>query len=147
MIVRQFRPSDLPTLFEIDQSCFSPGIAYSREELASFISHRSSMTWVAEAEGKIVGFVIVGHQQTRVGHVITIDVVDGWRRRGVGTALMDFAENWARKVKLGLMYLETAENNLNAQKFYEARGYRKVDKVDRYYSNELAAWVMVKRLK
>lgn len=148
MIVRQFRPSDLPTLCEIDQSCFSPGIAYSHEELESFINHRSSMTWVAEADdGKVAGFAIAGRQQARVGHIITIDVIDGWRRRGVGTALMEVAENWARKAKLGLMYLETAENNLSAQKFYEARGYRKVDKVDRYYSNELAAWVMVKRLK
>jgi ribosomal-protein-alanine N-acetyltransferase len=147
MIVRRFQSSDLSTLCEIDQSCFSPGIAYSRQELLSFISHRSSMTWVAEASGKIVGFVVASRQQARVGHIITIDVLDAWRRQRVGTALMDVAENWARKAKLELMYLETAENNLSAQKFYEIRGYRKVDKVDRYYSNEVAAWVMVKRLK
>ncbi|HVA01600.1 MAG TPA: N-acetyltransferase [Terriglobia bacterium] len=147
MILRPFQPSDLPTLSEIDRSCFSPGIAYSREELASFIGHRSSSTWVAEAGGEVVGFVVASRQPARVGHIITIDVVDAWRRRGVGSALMDAAESWARKAKLGLMYLETAENNLEAQCFYEARGYRKVDKVDRYYSNSLAAWVMVKRLK
>jgi len=147
MIVRRFEPSDLPTLCEIDQSCFSPSIAYSREELASFISHRSSMTWIAEEDGKVVGFVVGSREAGRVGHIITIDVLDAWRRRGVGAALMEVAENWARKAKLELMVLETAEDNLSAQRFYEARGYRKVDKVDRYYSSELAAWVMVKRLK
>jgi ribosomal protein S18 acetylase RimI-like enzyme len=147
MIVRSFQPSDLPRLSEIDRSCFSPGIAYSREELAGFIGHRSSSTWVAEADGEVVGFVVASRQPPRVGHIITIDVVDAWRRRGVGSALMEVAESWARKAGLGLMYLETAENNLAAQRFYEARGYRTVDKVDRYYSNSLAAWVMVKRLK
>lgn len=147
MIIRPFQFSDLPTLCEIDRRCFPPGIAYSRRELESFIRHRSSLTWVGETDGEIAGFVVASRQPARVGHIITIDVVDAWRRRGVGSALMDVAETWARKAKLELMYLETAENNPAAQRFYEARGYRKIDKVDRYYSNSLAAWVMVKRLK
>jgi [ribosomal protein S18]-alanine N-acetyltransferase len=147
MIVRRFQPSDLPTLSQIDQSCFPPGIAYLPQELADYISHRSSKTWVAEESGKVVGFVVANRQPAGVGHIITIDVIDGWRQRGVGSALMEVAEGWARKSKLDLMYLETAENNAGAQEFYEARGYRKVDKVDRYYSNSLAAWVMVKRLR
>ena len=147
MIVRRFQPSDFSTLSEIDRSCFAPGIAYSPGELKSFIDHRSSMTWVAEASGKVVGFLVANRQPTRVGHIITIDVVESWRGQGVGTALMEEAEIWARKAKLELMYLETAENNLKAQRFYEARGYRKVNKVDQYYSPDLAAWVMVKHLK
>ena len=146
MIVRRYQASDLSILSEIDRTCFPPGIAYTRKELESFIGHRSSVTWVAEAGGALAGFVVASRQPARVGHIITIDVVDAWRRRGVGSALMEAAESWARKARLGLMYLETAEDNLAAQRFYEARGYRKVDKVDRYYSNSLAAWVMVKRL-
>ena len=147
MIVRRFEPSDLPTLYEIDQSCFSPEIAYSREELASFISHRSSMTWIAESDGKISGFVVANRQPDRVGHIITLDVLEARRRRGVATSLMDAAEAWARKAKVKLIYLETAEDNLSAQKFYESRGYRKADKVERYYSNGQAAWVMIKHLE
>jgi len=147
MIVRRYQPSDLSNLFEIDRTCFPPGIAYTRKELESFIAHRFSVTWVAEANGEVAGFVVASRQPSRVGHIITIDVVGAWRRRGVGFALMEKAESWARKARLDLMYLETAEDNLEAQKFYEARGYRKVNKVDRYYSNSLAAWVMVKRLK
>ena len=59
---------------------------------------------------------------------------------------MNVAEKWARKAKLQIIYLETAEDNLAAQSFYEARGYRKVELVDRYYSDGQAAWVMVKNL-
>ncbi len=147
MRIRDFQPSDLSRLSEIDQLCFPPGVAYLREELASFIAHRSSKTWVAEENGRIVGFVVAGREPTRVGHIVTIDVLEGSRRQGVGAELMSIAESWARKAKLQLMYLETADNNLAAQKFYEARGYRKVDKVDGYYTNGQAAWVMVKRLK
>lgn len=147
MQIRDFQLSDLPRLTEIDQSCFSPGVAYSREELAGFIGHRSSRTWVAEEDGRIVGFAVAGREPVRIGHIVTIDVVEDSRRKHVGTRLMDSAEEWARKAKLQLMYLETAENNVAAQAFYAARGYRKVELIDRYYSDGQSAWVMVKRLQ
>ena len=147
MLIRDFQPSDLPTLSEIDRKCFPPGVSYSREELAAFIAHRSARTWVAEDEGAIVGFVVASREPARVGHIITIDVLEDSRRKGTGTVLMKAAEDWSRKAGLQLIYLETAEDNLTAHSFYEARGYRKVDKVERYYSNGQAAWVMMKHLK
>src|SRR6185437_17135102 len=100
MRIRPYQPSDLPTLSRIDQSCFPPGIAYSREELAGYVRHRSSVTWVAEANGAIVGFIVVSRQPARIGHIITIDVLEEWRGRGVGSALMSAADQWARQAKL-----------------------------------------------
>ena len=147
MRIRAFKPADLPTLSEIDQKCFPPGVSYSKDVLAAFIAHRSSRTWVAEHEGSIAGFLIADREPVRIGHITTIDVLEGFRRRRTGTELMDVAENWARKAGLRLIYLETAEDNLAAQAFYEGRGYQKVDKVEGYYSNGQAAWVMVKHLK
>lgn len=102
---------------------------------------------MAEVEGSIVGFVVANREPPRIGHIITIDVVGNCQRQGVGRELMNAAENWARKARLRIMYLETAEDNLAAQNFYEARGYRKVDKVERYYNNGQAAWVMIKHLE
>jgi ribosomal-protein-alanine N-acetyltransferase len=147
VLIRDFQPSDLPTLSKIDQQCFPPGISYSKEELAAYIAHRSARTWVAEDGDSIVGFVVANREPPRVGHIITIDVLEGCRRRGTGTELMNVAEQWAHKAKLQIIYLETAEANLAAQSFYEARGYRKVELVNRYYSDGQSAWVMVKKLK
>lgn len=146
MQLRPYRPSDLQTLYKIDQACFPPGVSYSRKELASFIGSRNSRTWVAEASEGIVGFLVADRQPQQVGHIITVDVVVEQRRRGVGARLMDAAEDWAKDAGLRLIYLETAEDNLVAQRFYEARGYAKTEKLEGYYSNGTAAWVMVKRL-
>jgi len=115
--------------------------------LSGFIGHRRSRTWVAEESGEVVGFLIAERQAEKVAHIVTIDVVDGWRRRGVGSLLMDAAEHWAREEKLLLVYLEAAEHNAPARSFYEARGYRKVDHVENYYSDGASAWVMLKWLK
>ena len=148
MQLRPFRISDLDTLCLIDQACFPPGISYSRTELGRFIAHRQSRTWVAEDGREIVGFLIANrHPMQPLAHIITIDVIEPWRRRGVGRALMDAAENWAREQRLKAVALETAEHNRPAQKFYAARGYVKHEKLEHYYTDGAAAWVMVKWLE
>ena len=147
MHLRDVRSEDLETLYGIDQACFAPGIAYSREALSEFIGNRRSRTWVAEEKGAVVGFLIAERQARKAAHIVTIDVVESWRRRSVGSLLMDAAEDWAREQKLELVYLEAAENNLPARGFYEARGYKKVDHVPNYYADGASALIMLKRLK
>jgi [ribosomal protein S18]-alanine N-acetyltransferase len=146
MKVRSYRRSDLPKLHEIDQTCFPPGISYSREELERFIRMRSARTWVAEEQGEIAGFVVVDRQPKGVAHIVTVDVIESRRRTGVGGALMEVAESWARQERCRLMYLETAEDNLAAQSFYDRHHYTRVERIPDYYSTGLAAWVMVKWL-
>ena len=146
MRLRSFRPDDLQTLYEIDQACFVPGISYTREELTAFIGHRHSQTWVAEENGEITGFLIAEREQRKILHIVTIDVLKAWRRRRVGSLLMEAAERWAHDHSLRMIGLETAQDNLAAQKFYQARGYRKVDEIKQYYGDGTTAWVMVKEL-
>jgi len=146
MRLRSFLPGDLGSLYEIDQACFAPGISYSREELARFIGHKNAKTWVTEEAGEIAGFLIAHREPRHILHIVTIDVVKAFRRQGVGSVLMDAAEQWARDQELRLVGLETAEDNLGARRFYEARGYRKVDRIERYYADGTAAWVMAKEL-
>jgi len=146
MHLRPFRAVDLPVLYRIDQACFVPGISYTRDELAGFIGHRASQTWVAEDEDTIVGFLIAQREPRKILHIVTIDVTQSHRRRGVGTLLMDAAERWAADNKLLMIGLETAENNATAQVFYSRRGYVKVGDIPGYYGDGTNAWVMVKQL-
>jgi ribosomal protein S18 acetylase RimI-like enzyme len=147
MQLRAFRPADLQTLFEIDAACFPPGISYSLQELAGFISGRGSETWVAEAEGGIAGFLIAARAPGKMMQIVTIDVRENWRRRGVGAALMDAAEQWGREQGCEGARLQTGEGNRAAQAFYRARGYVKLGEISRYYSDGSTAWVMGKALK
>jgi ribosomal-protein-alanine N-acetyltransferase len=147
MIVRSHRPSDFDVLYRIDLECFPPGISYSRDELAGFIHHPTSKTWVAEEDGEIIGFLVAGRETRQTGHVITIDVPRKWRRHGIGKSLMGVAESWARRSGLDRLSLETGEDNRTAHKFYEALGYQIAGRIENYYSDGSAAWVMMKPLK
>lgn len=144
--LRPFRPVDLDMLAVVDQACFPPGIAYTRAELAGFIGQRNAKTWVAEAEEEIVGFVVAERPARQVAHLITIDVVELWRRRGVGAKLMDAVEGWASEQGLRMIYLETAEDNSSAQRFYQKRGYVQIESLKDYYARGLDAWLMAKQL-
>jgi len=147
MQIRTYRPSDLQTLYEIDQACFPPGVSYSKREIWHFINRRGSRTWIAQEGNEIAGFLIASRESKEVGHIVTIDVVEGWRRRGVGGALMDAAEAWAAEEGLRVLFLETAEENIAAQRFYAARNYVKLEKIENYYGDGTAAWVMGKTVK
>ena len=91
--------------------------------------------------------MIADREPKAAGHIVTIDVVERYRRKGVGKALMEAVEAWAARGGLRLIYLEAAESNASAQAFYEARGYEKLETIENYYADGEAAWVMVKRLR
>ncbi len=147
MQLRPFKPTDLETLYQIDRACFPTGVAYSREELGRFIRHCNSRTWVAQEGNETTGFVVAQRISGEVLHIITIDVKEAWRRKGVGNTLMEAAEVWAGAQKLRYASLETAAENSAAQAFYRRRGYQKLGHVNDYYGRGSAAWVMGKRLQ
>ena len=148
-VIRDFKPEDFDTLWGIDQSCFPPGIAYSRVELKSFIRHPRTFTLVAqdvEQDGHgINGFIVV--DQGSIGHVITIDVVAEARRLGVGSRLLQAAEDKLRTAGAGAVGLETAVDNISALSFYKRHGYSVIRTWPRYYSNGVDALVLKKNLK
>ncbi|MGH9344243.1 MAG: GNAT family N-acetyltransferase [Terriglobia bacterium] len=147
MLLRDYTPADLNALHAIDAACFPPGISYTLEELRSFITHRRAKTWVAGEGGEAVGFLVA--HKTAAGpvveaHIVTLDVAAAVRRRGVGSALMNAAEQWARAQGCPCVSLETAEDNHAAQAFYRKRGYEKTEMIKNYYGHGTSAWVMTK---
>jgi [ribosomal protein S18]-alanine N-acetyltransferase len=163
--VRDHRPGDFDTLWKLDQSCFAPGIAYSRYELKTYMGRGGAFTLVAEAAGdasegngedqgdgavrkedRVLGFLVAECGRRKLGHVITIDVRSEARRHRVGSALLDAAELRLRSAQCELVRLETAVDNLAALSFYKRRGYNVVQTIPRYYSSGVDALLLEKQL-
>jgi ribosomal-protein-alanine N-acetyltransferase len=153
-ILREFQREDFETLWNIDQKCFTPGISYSRLELASYIRHCRSLTLVAEstkaehkAEGStILGFIVAEVDGRGIGHIITIDVIAAARRFGIGSSLLGAAEDRLRAARCPGVRLETAVDNLGALAFYKRHGYFLTKTVPHYYSNGVDALILRKEL-
>ena len=154
---RDFHKADFETLWQIDQACFDPQLAYSRLELAFYMRRPGAFTLVADAEGedvsgdggterRIVGFV-VAEARGKAGHIITIDVVAEARRAGIGSGLLLAAEKRLRQAGAVAVELETPVNNAVAIRFYKEMGYFVEKTVTGYYSNHVDALVMRKELE
>ena len=147
--LREYRVEDFQTLYEIDRSCFPPGIAYSRLELTHYMKLRGAFTIVAETQRKtpeIAGFLIAQRHPKGMGHVITIDTLKPFRRHGLGRLLMKAAEDRLRAAGCDAIFLEVAVDNASAIRFYKRLKYFVLKTLPRYYPNKLDAYLMAKRL-
>ncbi len=150
-VLRPYEPADFERLWQIDQQCFTRGIAYSKRELAHYIAMRGAFTVVAETptrkrEHAIVGFLVGQKLRKGMGHVVTIDVVPEARRGGLGARLMEECEERLRKAGCHAIYLETAVDNEVALRFYKRLGYAVLKTIPRYYAGNLDALLLGKRL-
>ena len=145
-VIRDFRPDDFDTLWRIDQECFPPGIAYSRQELTVYVRQRGAFTLVAvdAVGGTIAGFIVA--YGGLAGHIITIDVIAAARHAGVGSELLRAAEDRLRAGGSKAAELETAVDNAAALSFYKRHGYSVIRTWPRYYSNGVDALVLRKNL-
>ena len=143
--LRVYRPEDFEQLYEIDQACFPPGVAYSRRTLRWFLGLRGADCVVAEDDKNILGF-IVSHRRGPEAHIVTIDVLEPHRRRGVGSALLHEAESRLGARGVGTVWLETATDNAAAVAFWQKHGYRTRSLLKDYYPGLLNAFSMTKAL-
>ncbi len=143
--IRPAAREDLDALFALDQTCFRPGIAYSKTELRYFLFHPRSISVVAEDGGSIAGFAIVEfllEEGRRIGHVITIDVPAALRRTGVGRLLMDALLDSCRESEAAAVRLEVAVDNEAAIAFYQRLGFTQMGRMRGYYMGKLDALTM-----
>jgi ribosomal-protein-alanine N-acetyltransferase len=153
--IRDYRAADFNRLWEIDQLCFAPGIAYTQMDLTGFLASRGKIALVAECDAgtqdkpqtsRIAGF-IVAHRRGQVGRVLTIDVLPEARGYGLGTRLMNECEGRLRTAGCSHVLLETAVNNEAALRLYSKLGYEILGIFPEYYaSHSLDAFRMGKQL-
>jgi ribosomal-protein-alanine N-acetyltransferase len=149
-MIRPFQGRDLVRLYQLDQACFPQGVAYSRAELQYFLTHPRCSCWIAEQpDSKLAGFVIL-ERATRngrpAGHIITLDVDPADRRHGLGTLLMQTAEDQMKQEGAAAISLEVAENNAAARQFYRGLGFVNKGKIAKYYGGSIDAEVMEKAI-
>lgn len=101
---------------------------------------------IPSAQGDVAGFIVAETDGRASGHIVTIDVVRTARRSGVGSLLLQAAEDRLRVVGCLSIELETAVDNLSALSFYKRHAYSVIKTFPRYYSNGVDALVLRKGL-
>lgn len=100
-----------------------PGEAFFIGEL---IRGSGSLALVAEADGDVVGNVLISRERNVItDHIgtLSICVAHDWRDAGIGTALMQAAVEWARERGLAKVVLGVFPDNERAIAVYEHVGF------------------------
>ncbi len=108
---------DFATSFDTDERIF-------RESFIKLLESRSALVLVAEEEKYLIGYCLGFCHDTfyangRVAWLEEIMVIASHRRRGVGEAMMETFESWAKNEGAVLSALATRR----AASFYNAIGY------------------------
>lgn len=143
-LVRQAGPDDveqLAPLFDAYRQFYQQpsDLALARDFLAERLSRAESVVFVAERDGRAVGFVQLyplfsstAARPRRLWLLNDLFVSPDVRGGGVGRALMERARRLAEETGAVGLELATAVTNRGAQRLYESLGYRLDDGFLRY---------------
>ena len=98
----------------------------SREEVAEYLKRNPGLSRVAEAEGRIVGAVMCGHDGRR-GWIYHLAVAPEYRGQGVGKMLLDDCVRGLREAGLKRAIILVEGNNAAGQKFWLREGWENID--------------------
>lgn len=109
-------------------------------------------------EGKIVGYIMPRIEWgfsnlkqlptlVRKGHVVSIAVLEEYRRKGIGTALLESSmRSMKNEYNADEVYLEVRVSNYAAIRLYEKLGFKKVKVLKSYYADGEDAYLMARPL-
>jgi len=143
--LRPYTSEDFESLFEIDQACYAADVAYSRAELRAYLRFPNADCLMAVMRVKPVGFCLTAHREKR-GHIITIDVLEAYRRHKIGSRLLEAVESRLAESGVNEVILETATENHSAIAFWEKHGYRTRGIWKGYYPGGRDAYAMIKSI-
>ena len=139
MIIREFTPTDLKRVYEIENMSFDQ--SYGLNMFKSLYDMGTGFL-VAEVDGYIIGYILFWIKYQNQGHIISLAVDKNYRRMRAGTRLLSKAIQVLMLFNVANIYLEVNEKNCGAYEFYKSFNF-KVDRiVPSYYASGDGAIVM-----
>lgn len=131
--IRRAQPDDLDAIMAIEEASFRT--PWPRSAMAEELRCRPGVLYLAaEVDGQVVGYtgmwVFAGE-----AHIMNLAVDQGWRRRGIGEALLLALLERARRMDARLAYLECRPSNSAAIALYAKLGFHQYGRRAGYYAD------------
>jgi len=132
-VIRKMTIDDIPAVVELDKMSFSlpwPERSF-RFELTD---NPASRCWVAEADGRIIGMIVVWLLVTEA-HIATLATHPNFRRQGIATRLLSHALHVLIDEGAQSSFLEVRASNSAAHEMYHKFGYKESGHRRHYYKD------------
>lgn len=138
--IRPYQPDDYVHIRRILKSNgWDEHYVLAFEQAAEHFSRNdSAAVFIADLQGFAVGFIFIEyHAWNRLAQIQGLAVGAAFHRRGVASALVARAEEYARARRARGIYVDTPVTNDRGRRLYEAIGYQEAYIMPRYYEEEL----------
>lgn len=144
MIIRIWKFEDILAVSNLEKECFGAE-AWSYATLASAFENPVSYGLVAEDGGDVVGYgcITCAADSADLENVV---VVEGYRRSGIGRAIVEGLLAEAKQRGVEKVFLEVRVSNVPAMSMYLKSGFAGVYARTRYYADGEDCLVMSKNL-
>lgn len=128
MTIREAGTSDAFSICKI--SCEDLGYQCSNELVLNRLNNldkKREIVFVAQIKDNVVGYIHAEKYNTlyfeSMVNILGLAVLADYRRNGVGKALLNHTENWAKELGIDLMRLNSGISRKGAHDFYRAMKY------------------------
>lgn len=149
-MIRPAKLIEIPEILDLTKACARylcrQGIFQWNEEYPSreafLVDVERGDLWILEEEKGLIGIIVVSELMDEVyrkvnwlspnaknRYIHRLAVHPNFQGRGYATKLMDFAEDKSRKEGARSIRLDTFSKNVRNQRFYENRGYRRLETI------------------
>ena len=149
-IIRRAELGDLIPVMEINLKTLPEH--YSDYFYESLLAELPEAFLVAEIGGKHVGYIMCKTEYgfsnfkklgfVKKGHVVSVAVLQEFRRKGIGKGIVEEAINGVKSKKCDELYLEVRCSNTDAVRLYENMGFVIKQKLKAYYRDGEDAYMM-----
>ncbi|QKT02645.1 peptidase C39 family protein [Ectothiorhodospiraceae bacterium 2226] len=138
-MIRDAILQDAEALLRIELRSFDTD-ALSLRNFKYLLSEANAHTLVYEEEGRLLGYAIVlFHAGTSHARLYSLAVDPDARRRGIGSALREAAEEAARVEDCISLRVEARRDDPVGSAFFERAGYRPFEQIEDYYEDHMDA--------
>ena len=139
MIIREARPRDLEALARLENESFEAD-RVSRRSLREFLRAPHRPVIAATIDDELAGYALVALRKgARAVRIYSLAVDARFARRGVGRALLQACEAYARRHRRATLTLEVRYDNAAAIALYEGCGFRQFGEHAHYYADGATA--------
>jgi aminoglycoside 3-N-acetyltransferase I len=123
--VKRLEPQDAPIAADVVKTFAAKDV--SLEYMKRFLSNPANYLIVAEVEGNLAGFLLAYalerlKEDSHKMFIYEIEVAEGYRRKGVGTALISHVRGIVKREKMLSAFVFTNYWNEGAVEFYKSTG-------------------------
>ena len=110
-----------------DEMGYDFSIEQTKEKLIKLLSNSSDKIFVSVIENKVVGYIHANDYDViyvpHMKNIMGIAVAKDYKHNGIGAALLNAVENWAKQTGASGVRLVSGESRTGAHEFYRYCGY------------------------